>query len=481
LRHGNVKSGNWGEGMGAEVPSEPQRPQFAITNRGQVMLFALLTLILTAITVWAGRAWLKHSETLTFAVGPANSEEAHFAERLAAVLRGTSSRFRLKIVNNPDNAKALSLFDRRLADLALLRTDEKIPARARALAIVEHDPVLLISPGDKKIKSLDDLKKKKIAVLAEGDDNLAFVRNVLETLDLHEAASHVQLAAPGTTLQKLFSSGYGAVVAIFHTSRAIKDKSFAQYDRQGNFTLNAIDGAKGLARRIPGISDETIEAGTLSSAPEIPDDDLDTVALQWLLVAQSQMTNTIAGDLARIIYENKSALALDNGFGSSIEPAVTDKDAFVMAHPGAADYINDDTKSFMDRYSDMMYLGAAALSVIGSFFAAIYTQLTRISPEKAGALATATLTLGEKVEHAHCIDDIEVLQQELEKILRGAVIGLRDGTISCDGLETFKLGYEFVRDEIAMRREYLLRHSGDNERDVALLNAPAKPNKEAAE
>jgi TRAP-type uncharacterized transport system substrate-binding protein len=470
--------------MSAEVPTapqEPQRPQFVVTNRGQVMLFALLTLILTAFTVWGARVWLKDSETLTFAAGPAGSESAHFAERLAAVLKNTSSRFRLKIVTSPDNAKALSLFDRRLADLALLRTDEKIPPRARALAIVEHDPVLLISPGDKKIKSLDDLKKKKIAVLAEGDNNLAFVRGVLETLDAHEAASRTQLAPPGTSLQKLFSSGYGAVIAIFHTSKAIKDRSYAQYDKQGNFTLNPIDGAKGLARKIPGISDETIEAGTLSSAPEIPDDDLDTVGLEWLLVAQAHMTNTTAGDLARIIYENKSALALDDGFGSKIEPAVTDKDAFVMAHPGARDYINDDTKSFMDRYSDMMYLGAAALSVIGSFFAAIYTQLTRVSPAKAGALATAILIIGEKVEHAHCIDDIEALQEELEKILRGVVIGMRDGTISCDGLDTFKLGYEFVRDEIGIRRDYLLRHAGDNARDVALLNAPGKPNKEAAE
>ena len=316
--------------MGAEAPTQPQqpqRPQLAITNRGQVLLFALLTLILSAITVWAGRIWLTHSETLTFAVGAPDSEDAHFAERLAAILKNNSSRFRLKIVNDPDNAKALSLFDRRLADLALLRTDAKIPPRARALAIVEHDPVLLISPGDKKIKSLDDLKKKKIAVLAEGD-----------------------------------------------------------------------------------------------------------------------------------------------------------KDAFVMAHPGAADYINDDTKSFMDRYSDMMYLGAAALSVIGSFFAAIYAQFTRVSPGKAGALATAILTIGEKVENAHCIDDIEQLQEELEKILRGAVIGLRDGTISCDGLETFKLGYELVRDEITIRREHLLRHAGDDAaRDVALFNGPGKPSKEAAE
>ena len=38
------------------------------------------------------------------------------------------------------------------------------------------------------------------------------------------------------------------------------------------------------------------------------------------------------------------------------------------------------------------------------------------------------------------------------------MIGLRDGTISGDGLETFKLGYELVRDEIAMRRDHLKRH-----------------------
>ena len=47
------------------------------------------------------------------------------------------------------------------------------------------------------------------------------------------------------------------------------------------------------------------------------------------------------------------------------------------------------------------------------------------------------------------------LQDELEAILRGAVIGLRDGSISTDGLDTIKLGYEFVRDEIGMRRDDL--------------------------
>ena len=153
-------------------------------------------------------------------------------------------------------------------------------------------------------------------------------------------------------------------------------------------------------------------------------------------------------------------LALPDGFASRIEPADTDKDAFIVAHPGAAEYINDDTKSFMDRYSDMMYLGAAALGVIGSIFATIYTNLTRIAPERASQLSTAILDIGERIEHANSLDAIEALQDELEGILRGAVIGLRDGTISTDGLDTFKLGYEFVRDEIGLRKDYLKRRAG---------------------
>ena len=98
-----------------------------------------------------------------FAVGDANGPEARFAAKLATMLKNTNSRLQLKIVANPDSAKALAQFDRKEADLAVLRTDAKIPPRARAIAILDHDVVLLFSPGGKKIKSLAELKKKKIA------------------------------------------------------------------------------------------------------------------------------------------------------------------------------------------------------------------------------------------------------------------------------------------------------------------------------
>ena len=460
--------------MSAEAPMpQPKMPRsrsrVVKSNLSQIIIFSILTLILTAATVWGGRVWLRNSETLVFAVGEATGPEARFAAKLATVLKNNSSRLRLKIVPNGDNARALAQFDRKQANLAILRTDAKIPARARTLAILEHDVLLLISPGGKKIKTIADLKKKKIAVLADNENSVAFVRNILELPDSPDAATRVQLAPPNSTLDKLFASGFGAVVAIQHASKIMKDKSYEQYAKRGGFTLNAIDATKALARKYPAISEETVATGMLSSSPPVPDDDIDTIGLEWLLVAQSKLSTTTAGDLARIIYENKAELALDDGFASKIEPAETDKDAFIVAHQGAAEYINDDTKSFMDRYSDMMYLGAAALSIIGTIFAGIYTKITRVAPEKASELATAILDIGERMAHARTIDALDELQDELEEILRGAVVGLRDGTISSDGLDTFKLGYEFVRDEIGMRRDHLKRHPPPNDDNVVVV------------
>src|ERR1700709_1996679 len=195
--------------MSAEVPTQhaempPTRSRVVRNNRRQMLLFVALTLILTLATVWGGRIWLRNSETLVFAVGDANSLEARFPAKLAAVLKNNNSKLRLKIVPNADSARALTQFDRRQADLAVLRTDARVPSRARALAILEHDALLLLGPGKQKIKSLAELKKKKIAVLCDGDNTATFVRGILEISDGSDAASRIQTAPPNSTFERLF-------------------------------------------------------------------------------------------------------------------------------------------------------------------------------------------------------------------------------------------------------------------------------------
>ena len=301
--------------MSAEAPTpHPEMPRrrsrVVKSNRTQILLFSILTLVLTAAVVWGGRTWLRNSETLVFAVGEANGPEARFAARLATVLKNNSSRLRLKIVPNGDNAKALSQFDRKEANLAILRTDARIPPRARALAILDHDLFLLISPGGKKIKTIADLKKKKIAVIADSESSVALVRNILELSDTPDAAARIQMAPPGSTFDRLFAAGFGAVIKVAHASHIVKDKSYEQLARRGGFALNAIDSAKSIARKNPAISEETVATGMLSASPAVPEEDLDTIGLEWLLVAQSRLPTTTVADLARIIYENKTELAL---------------------------------------------------------------------------------------------------------------------------------------------------------------------------
>lgn len=448
--------------MSEEAPIPPvgkrKRTRIIKSNRVQIFLFVLLTLVLTVATVWAARIYLKNSETLVFAVGDPNGQEARFANKLATMLKNNYSRFKVRIVSNGDNAKALAQFDRNEANLAVLRTDAKVPPRARAVAVLDHDLLLVLSPGGKKIKSAADLKKKKVAIIADNESSASFIRSILELTDSSATAPIVQVVPTGSPIDKLFASGFAAAIAIAPASKIMKDKSYQQYAARGGLTLNAIEAAKLLTRKFPALSEETVESGTLSSSPTIPEEDVETVGLKWLLVTQSRMSTTTVSELARLLYENKSELGLDNGFASRIEPAATDKDAFIIAHPGAAEYINDDTKSFVERYSDLMYFAAAALGIIGSICATLYTKVTRVAPEKASELATQLLDIGEDCQDATCADDLDRMQDELESILRGVVIGLRDGTISSDGLETFKLGYQFVRDEIAMRREALLRH-----------------------
>jgi hypothetical protein len=199
----------------------------------------------------------------------------------------------------------------------------------------------------------------------------------------------------------------------------------------------------------------------LSAAPKTPDEELDTLGLQWLLIAQSTMSEQKGTELARTILENKNELGLAGLFATKIEPADTDKDALIAAHRGAAQYIDDDTRSFSDRYSDFIYLGMAALSIFGSLSLGIYAAFTRVAPEKAGALATSLLEIGERIDQANSMEALHAVQEELEALLKNVVTGLRDGTISGEGLETFRLGYDFVRDSLELRRTRLSRQAAE--------------------
>src|SRR5947209_16828462 len=131
-------------------------------NRRQKLLFVLGTIVLTVLIVGGIRYWAHSVRPLRIATGPIGTVEYRFAQQLMDVVAANSTALLLKLIPADNTAAATARFARGDADLGFVRTDQKVPGSARALALVEHFAFLLVIPKGGKIANLGDLRGKKV-------------------------------------------------------------------------------------------------------------------------------------------------------------------------------------------------------------------------------------------------------------------------------------------------------------------------------
>ena len=434
------------------------------SNRRQKFAFAALTVAI-AIAVAFLAQFLIAPRTLVFATGPENSVEYGFARRLQTAV-AQNRRIRIAVRSLESAAAAAALFSQAKADLVIARSDTKIPGRARAVAILDHSLLLISAPRSAKAKSIAALKGKRLAIIGDDVRDSALVREALAFYGFPPSAPIEERHA--AEWPHLFeANGPGAVFYIVRKSEIATDKFWPDRTKKPKFDLIEVDGSKALAARMRGVEAETIDAGLIVPSPKLPDDDLETIGVEDILLCQSRLPEAAATELATAVFENKEQLGEPGRYATAIEPPSTDKDATVLAHPGVAEYVDDDTKTFLDRYSDMIYIGMSVASVVGSVFLGLYSTVTRASPKRASQLTDEVLALGDRATQAQTFDEIVALETELNQILAGVLAGVRDGTIASDGFGAFRLAFDVAREALAMRKDVVL---------VQLSEAKDRPN-----
>src|ERR1700744_1781913 len=163
-------------------------------NRRQKLFFVLATLALTILICGGTRYWLHSVRPLRVAAGPPGTIEYRLAGQLADLVAANSTDLRLQIISDDSVAAATARFARGDADIGFVRTDQKVPSSARALALLEHFAFLLLSPKGSKIAGLGDLRGKKVALITSEAGGDALFRSIL-------TAS--QIDADRVTLQSL--------------------------------------------------------------------------------------------------------------------------------------------------------------------------------------------------------------------------------------------------------------------------------------
>lgn len=452
--HGNLGGADSAAGRTAVWTSRTlldQTMKSRWSNARQKAAFIVLTILIAIGGAFLAR-YLTAPKPLRFATGPKGTIEHAFAEKLAAV---AAQNRRLRIIVQPQESlsAAVTLFSQNKADLAIVRGDTKIPARARAVAILERSLLLVGTPKAAKPKTFSALKGKRLAQIGDDPRDTALVRQILSFYD----------AAPAAPLElhnreewpRLFDpSGPAAVFYLIRKSEIASDRFLPNRMQKPNFELIDLD-AKALAARLRGTSDDTIDAGLIVPSPAIPAEDVDTLSVEDTLICQSKLSEALGTELGSVVFENKDQLGEAGRYAVAIEPPSTDKDAKILAHPGVAEYVDDETKTFFDRYSDMIYIGMSVASIVGSIFLGLYSTVTRISPLRAGQLTNEVLALGERATEAESLEEICQLEKQLNHLLSQVLSGIRDGAIASEGFEAFRLTFDLAREALDTQRDLL--------------------------
>jgi len=255
----------------------------------------------------------------------------------------------------------------------------------------------------------------------------------------------------------------GAVDVIFvagaATGKAIGNAVAAATQNGVAPTFVELDQADGIAKRNPAFDKAEIDAGTFGGSPPTPDDKLTTLSFAEYLVARKGFSRASVTELAKLIYTSRLTIAAAMGGDVKIEAPSTDKDADALVHPGALDYLNDEQKSFFDKYGDDIFYGLLIFPIFGSAIAGLAGLLRADSRTRRLRHLQHVLDLVRKAHAAQTLEAIEQLQIEADNLVI-AIIHLSEHE---EFDESVRMSFSFALDQlrfaIAARRTAILDHA----------------------
>jgi len=169
-----------------------------------------------------------------------------------------------------------------------------------------------------------------------------------------------------------------------------------------------------------------IPKGTLRGAPPVPDDDVTTLRVGFFLVANRHLSSTLVSELTKRLMSVRRDLIGEQPLLSGIAAPDLDSDAFIGAHPGAAAFYNGTEESFMDRWSNAIYLTPMVLGALASVFAAAWRFLGVRPSDGAQTTLGALCGLPRRVRNADDENELAAIEEEVDTILHAQLARAAD-------------------------------------------------------
>ena len=347
---------------------------------------ALLLAGIAGIVLGAGLvAWRLSTGpvTLSLAVGSFDGEAAKIAAVVADRLTATRSSVRLKVVPTDSVLDSAAAFASGKADLAIVRADVGDLSQARSVVLVNKSVLMILALPGSPVSSVEKMKGRTIGVVG-GEINQKIIDALKKQYDLGDRVAFKNLKPEDTprAIQSKEASAFLFVVPLTEKYLSLVRRFFR--GRNDSFpTLVAIDSAGAVADAEGAYESFDIPQGTLRGNPPVPDADLTTLRVGSYLVANKKLDPDTITALTQALISARNDLVRDQPLLAGLAAPDTDPDAYIPVHPGAAAYYNGTQQSFMDKYSNWIYLTPMALGALASIFAAAWRFLGfRQQPEE---------------------------------------------------------------------------------------------------
>ena len=441
-----------------------------IKHTGFVIFLALALLIgLTVMTVFL----TTKATLLRVAVGPAGSEDVKFVEVMQDRINAEKAPFKLQAVVEPGPVSVADIHGKSDFDLAIVRGNMKLSTDWPVIAILRKDVVALMVPPasargpakekDKKaakpakIEKVTDLAGKRVGIVVGTDGGQDVLDTILHHYGVARESVIVSRIEPSDLQAAVHDNKIDAVlVAGPQSGKLIENTVIALTHNKKSPTIIPIEQAEGIGKRVPPYEELDVPAGAFGGVPPVPDDELKSLTFPLYLVARRNFNSDRIAAFSKVLYSSRQALAYALPGTIALESPSTDKDAPVLVHTGAADYLGDNQKTFFDKYGDQIFYGLLVGPVMLSGLAGVAGYFRADKNTKRVRQLHRLLQLVRKARTVTSIEELDNLQDEADAILGETIQLAERGQLDETGLATFTLAIDQARAALSEQRSVLV-------------------------
>ena len=395
---------------------------------------------------------------LRVAVGPMGGEDTRLLAAAAQYLNRerAATRFRL-VLTEGLNGSAEAIDDDK-ADLAVVRTDVAMPLKGQTVAILHRDAAVLVAPERSGIAKVADLRGRTVGVVRKLPANVKLLETVLAHYDIprEEVAIEV-LPTPQDVEGALRAGRIDAALAVGTLSgRSVADTVAAVVQAGGGPPVFVpITEAEAIAQRSPAFESFEILRGAFGGTPPRPAENATTLGVSHRLVAQAKLDDNTVAEVARLLFAMRPSLSGDVPLANRIEGPNTSKSSSLPVHPGAAEYYDGEVQTFLERYSDWIYLIAMVGGILGSAFAGLLGQASARKRSRTMRLLDELMSIVRRARATDSAAELDALEAEADGVLASALARAGEGEVGETLMVAFFLGLDQARRAIHERRHAL--------------------------